>query len=298
MKMHKALVLASRETKYLEQVIERVKRKYLPKKIVILKPKNQLSPKGYSTLNLANKDFSFWAILKNFSIWRIREEKFDICVIPHKNWFGKGTISLELFGYLLGAKKTISYSVSLVEYEVNFVYLLKKILFELYKKIFKTLRLYILLDFFYEQLVLARRLKNETSVKMGENSAIRGHSRIDYYENLSIGKNSAVNYGFQAVGRGKIEIGDFVHIGPNVMISTANHNILGKDFDLYPVTVADVKIEDNVWVGANSIILAGVTLGEGSIIGAGSVVRHSIPKNSIALGNPAKIVVNKPEALE
>jgi galactoside O-acetyltransferase len=159
---------------------------------------------------------------------------------------------------------------------------------------FKFLKLHIILDLFYEQMVLARRLRNETSVRIGENAAIRGHSRIDYYKNLSIGNNSAVNYGFQAIGRGKIKIGDFVQIGPNVMISTANHNILGKNFDLYPVTVQDVKIEDNVWIGANSIILAGVTIGEGSIVAAGSVVRHSIPKNSVVLGNPAKVVVKKP----
>jgi hypothetical protein len=50
-------------------------------------------------------------------------------------------------------------------------------------------------------MVLVRRLKNEASVELGENSAIRGHSRIDYYENLSIGKNSGVNYDFQALGR-------------------------------------------------------------------------------------------------
>lgn len=270
MRTNYTIILNTRERHYTDQIIGLVQDKYSPQKIELI---------SWEKLN----------------ILQIREKQFDLCVIPHQNWFGKGTIKLEILGYLLGAKKTVAYSVSLVEYEIRLLYLIRKILFELYKKIFIFIKLHIILDLFYEQIVLARRLKNETSVNLGENAAIRGHSQIDYCKNLIIGSNSAINYGFQAIGRGKIEIGDFVHIGPNVMITTANHNILGKNFDLYPVTIQNVKIENNVWIGANSIILAGVTIGEGSIVAAGSVVRHSTPNNSVVMGNPAKVVVKKPE---
>lgn len=269
MKINKTAILNTRDRHYIEQIITLIQEKYFPQRIELIS-------------------------LENLNLLRIRQKQYDLCVVPHRNWFGKGTINLEILGILLGAKKTVAYSVSLVEFEINVLYLIKNILFELYKKIFKFLGFHIILDLFYEQFVLARRLRNESSVNLGENSAIRGHSQIDYYNNLTIGKNSAINYGFQAIGRGKIIIGDFVHIGPNVMISTANHNILSKNFDLYPVTVQNVNIEDSVWIGANSIILAGVTIGEGSIIAAGSVVRHSVPNNSIVMGNPAKVVVKKP----
>lgn len=266
----KVIILNTRDKHYLRQVVDIIEKKYSPKNIAITN-------------------------LEDFNILKIRSQQFDLCVVPHTNWFGKDSIKLEICGYLLGAKKTIAYSVSLVEYEVNFSSIISNLLFDIYKGIFKLLKLYILLDWFYEQIILARRIKNESLVDLGENSAIRGLSQIDYYKNITIGNNSAINYGFQAIGRGKITIGDFVQIGPNVMISTANHNILGKNFDLYPVTLQNIKIEDNVWIGANSIILAGVTVGAGSIIGAGSVVRHRIPKNSIVMGNPAKVVAEKPE---
>lgn len=269
MKIRKAIILNTRDAHYIGQIIDLVKKKYVPKEIELIRP-------------------------EIFTILKFRLKHYDLCIIPHRNWFGKGTINLEIFGYMLGAKKTIAYSVSLAEYDINFFSIFKKTLFELYKKVFVFFRLHNILDLIYNQMVLARRLKNENSVAMGENTAIRGYSQIDYYKNLSVGNNSAINYGFQAIGRGKIEIGNFVQIGPNVMISTANHNVLGKNYDLYPVKILNVKIEDNVWIGANSIILAGVTIGKGCIIGAGSVVRHSIPKNNIVMGNPAKIIVKKP----
>ena len=84
-----------------------------------------------------------------------------------------------------------------------------------------------------------------------------------------------------------IEIGNDVTLAPRVHIlahdaSTFNH--LGY------TKIGKVKIEDNVFIGANSTILPGVKIGENSIIGAGSLVNKDIPKNSVCVGNPAKIV--------
>jgi acetyltransferase-like isoleucine patch superfamily enzyme len=95
-----------------------------------------------------------------------------------------------------------------------------------------------------------------------------------------------------------ITIGNDVIIGPEVMIITGNHryDLVGRT--MYSLTNNEknanddlpVVIENDVWIGARSIILKGVTIGEGSIVGAGSVVTKSVPPYSIAAGNPAKVI--------
>ena len=111
-------------------------------------------------------------------------------------------------------------------------------------------------------------------------------------EGLKIGNNSNIGP-FAYIGcSGYIEIGDNVMISPRVSIYAENHiyahpEILLKD---QGVKVETVIIEDDCWIAAHSIILAGVTIGKGSVIAAGSVVTKSIPPYSIAAGVPAKVI--------
>lgn len=90
---------------------------------------------------------------------------------------------------------------------------------------------------------------------------------------------------------GKVSIGNYVSIGPNVVIPGAEHNIAmaGKTIRSSGLIVKGTIIEDNVWIGANCVILDGVTIGSGSIIGAGSVVKKNVPKNKIVHGVAASI---------
>ena len=107
---------------------------------------------------------------------------------------------------------------------------------------------------------------------------------------------------------GAIRLGDYCLICPGVRISSALEILVGDScmvasnayitdsdwHDIYnriaPGKAAPVKIENNVWIGDSAIICKGVTIGENSIVGAGAVVVHSIPANSIAAGNPARVV--------
>ncbi|MBU0987518.1 MAG: acyltransferase [Proteobacteria bacterium] len=109
-------------------------------------------------------------------------------------------------------------------------------------------------------------------------------------------------------GEGGIRIGNYGLICPGVRISSAQEIVIGEScmmaskvyitdsdwHDIYdriaPGKSAPVKIEDNVWIGDSAIICKGVTIGENSIIGAGAVVVNSVPPNSIAAGNPARVV--------
>ena len=103
---------------------------------------------------------------------------------------------------------------------------------------------------------------------------------------------SNVNFnGIEISGSGNVTIGDNFHSGRGCLIITQNHNYDSGEAIPYDSSyiIKDVTIDDNVWIGERVIILAGVHIGEGAIIQAGSVVVSDIPKCAIAGGHPAKI---------
>lgn len=119
-------------------------------------------------------------------------------------------------------------------------------------------------------------------------------TRVIQPENIKLGENSERNFLFSGgcyiQANNGIEIGSNVWWGPNVGIISANHdpkNMTGH------IKEKPIVIGDNVWIGMNSVILPGVSLGNGVIVGAGSVVTKSFPDNVIIAGNPAKIIKNK-----
>ncbi len=109
-----------------------------------------------------------------------------------------------------------------------------------------------------------------------------------YGTNIEIGEGCYINFNCNFVDDTKIIIGNKVMFGPAVTIATVGHPI-NPDYREY-MYADPVKIEDNCWIGAGSTICPGVTIGENSVIGAGSVVTKDIPANSIAVGNPCKVM--------
>ncbi|MBD3329761.1 sugar O-acetyltransferase, partial [Candidatus Dojkabacteria bacterium] len=87
-----------------------------------------------------------------------------------------------------------------------------------------------------------------------------------------------------------IEIGDNVRIGPNVGLISADHD--QSNYDVW-IEEKPLKIGNNVWIGMNSVVLPGVEIGDNVVIGAGSVVTKDIPPNSIAVGNPCRVIKTK-----
>ncbi|MFC5045512.1 sugar O-acetyltransferase [Aquimarina hainanensis] len=121
----------------------------------------------------------------------------------------------------------------------------------------------------------------------------------DYGENISLGENSLINMNCVLLDVNKITIGKNVLIAPAVQIYTATHPVNPderlvknptKDQATFTTYGKPVTIGDNVWIGGNSTILPGVTIGNNVTIGAGSVVTKNIPDNTIAVGNPCRIV--------
>lgn len=91
--------------------------------------------------------------------------------------------------------------------------------------------------------------------------------------------------------RSKIRIGNYTGLGPGTMIFSSNHQFApGVPYHQQPWTEKDVTIGDDVWIGAGTIVLPGVTIGRETVVAAGSVVTRDIPPNSIAAGVPAKIL--------
>ena len=122
---------------------------------------------------------------------------------------------------------------------------------------------------------------------------------FDYGCNTYFGKCSGANFNFTCLDVCTVHIGDNVMIGPNVTIATPMHPMLPeernfrlrKDGTLYNLEYAKpVTIENDCWLAANVVVCGGVTIGEGSVIGAGSVVTKNIPPHSLAVGNPCKVI--------
>lgn len=104
------------------------------------------------------------------------------------------------------------------------------------------------------------------------------------------GKNVYANFNLTLVDDTHIYVGDYTMIGPNVVIASAGHPILPKLREKGYQYNAPVRIGKNCWLGAGVIVLPGVTVGDNCVIGAGSVVTKDIPSNSVAVGNPCKVL--------
>ena len=107
---------------------------------------------------------------------------------------------------------------------------------------------------------------------------------------LHFGSGIYANFNLTLVDDGHIYVGDKVMFGPNVTVATANHPIEPSLRARGLQYVRDVHIGNNVWIGATAVICPGVTIGENTVIGAGSVVTRDIPGNTVAFGVPCRPV--------
>jgi len=131
--------------------------------------------------------------------------------------------------------------------------------------------------------------------KYGKGTYIDYRVFIRYPWKVKIGDNVTINqecrmYSSKKIQDAFIELHDNVIISPQVIFFSAGHDY--RELSL-PDIAASIVVEEYAWIGGNSIILPGVTIGKGAVIGAGSVVSKSIPPWTVAVGNPARVIKDR-----
>jgi maltose O-acetyltransferase len=145
-------------------------------------------------------------------------------------------------------------------------------------------------DVFLDDPEAGRAILEELLGSVGENVEIRGPIYVDYGKYISIGDGTFINFNFTALDVAPITIGRDCLFGPNVQLLTPTHPLEPQPRRDKLEAAKPIVIEDNVWLGGAVTVLPGVRIGENSVIGAGSVVTKDVPANSVAVGNPARVI--------
>ena len=136
--------------------------------------------------------------------------------------------------------------------------------------------------------------KYSSMAGMGINTYICDDAKLCALGNISIGDHVWIGHRCYLEGMGGITIGTGTIVGNGTEIISANHNFRGEDMQEVPYDkrfiTKKVTIGENVWFGMRALVLPGVTIGEGAIVGAGSVVTKDVPPLAIVGGNPAKVL--------
>ena len=134
-------------------------------------------------------------------------------------------------------------------------------------------------------------LLKEMLAEIGENCYVEPPFYANWGgKHVHLGKNVYANFHLTCVDDTHIYIGDYTMIGPNVTIATAAHPILPALREQGYQYNAPVRIGKNCWLGAGVIVLPGVTIGDNTVVGAGSVVTKDLPANVVAVGNPCRVL--------
>jgi acetyltransferase-like isoleucine patch superfamily enzyme len=139
-------------------------------------------------------------------------------------------------------------------------------------------------------------------ITIGDHTFIMHHTMLHVFNfrnlpqaGITIGENCFIGEFNVVRGQGGVHIGDGVYTGPMVQFVAVNHvySDLARPIREQGITAKGIVIEDDVWIGANTVVVDGVTIGRGSVIGAGAVVTSDIPPYSIAVGAPAKRIKDR-----
>lgn len=134
------------------------------------------------------------------------------------------------------------------------------------------------------------RLLQELLGGLGDDSWIEPPFRCDYGAQISLGEHAFVNCGCVFLDQAAIVIGNYAQIAPGVCLYTVGHPLDPEARDTGLEFGRPITIQDSVWLGGNVVVLPGVTIGEGTVVAAGSVVTRDLPPRVLAAGNPCRVL--------
>ena len=133
-------------------------------------------------------------------------------------------------------------------------------------------------------------LLRELLGQAGEGAVVQPVFACDYGSNIRLGRNAFINYNCVFLDCAAIEIGDDLQMAPAVQLYTALHPLDAETRRSGVEYARPIRISNDVWIDGGAIVLPGVGIGDGAVIGAGSVVTRDVPANSLVAGNPARLV--------
>lgn len=131
---------------------------------------------------------------------------------------------------------------------------------------------------------------------IGENVYVEPDFTCEFGKNIYIGNNVYINFGAVFLDCSRITIGNDVLIGPNVGMYSANHSLDPEERAKGALIGGRITIGDKAWIAGDVKIMAGVTIGEGAVVGCGSIVTRDIPPRTVAAGNPCRVIREITEA--
>ena len=151
------------------------------------------------------------------------------------------------------------------------------------------------------QLPPSRREEREAIIRqlfghVGKSVCIHSPFHCDFGAQISVGDHFVGNFNLTILDEAPVTIGDHVFIGPNVGIYTVNHALLPDQRNAGIMRSLPIAIGNNVWIGGHTVVMQGVTIGDNTVIGAGSVVTRDIPAGVVAVGSPCRVLRKITEA--
>lgn len=135
-----------------------------------------------------------------------------------------------------------------------------------------------------------RAILDELLGKCGRDVLVVPGFRCEYGDNIELDDNVIINFNCTLMDNTTIHIGSHTLLGPNCSLYTVNHALHPDEREQGYCANAPIHIGSRVWLGGDTVVLAGVTIGDGSVIGAGSVVTKDIPAGVVAAGNPCRVI--------
>ena len=141
-----------------------------------------------------------------------------------------------------------------------------------------------------EEVGLRNQILRQLFKKLGENVWIEPDFRCEFGKNITIEDHVYINFGCVILDCAEVTIGAHALLGPNIGLYAVNHAADAEERISGGCSGKPIRIGKNVWLGGDVKVLAGVTIGDNAIIGAGSIVTKDIPPDVIAVGNPCRVI--------